>query len=157
MDPKIVTIKEKMLIGMSVRATPEDVMTVDLWKQFMPRKKEISQALDNCLYSVQIFDSLPSLSDSNFVFTKWAAVEVDSMDNVPQGMNKLFSESGKYAVFTHHGVSDKFHETMQHIFGVWLPTSGYTLADRPHFALMDERYLGPSNPESAEDIYVPID
>ena len=157
-QPGIVTLEAKKLIGMSIRTTPEDMMTVGLWRAFMPRRKEIPNTIDNVVYAVQVFDELPNYHMKEAIkFTKWAAVEVSDSLNKPEGMHSLDIPAGQYAIFIHEGRSEYFHQTMQYIFESWLPQSGYRLVNRPHLARMDERYLGPNNPNSMEEIYVPIE
>lgn len=157
-NPTIITIQALTLVGMHVRSTSDDMMTIDLWKRFMPRIKEIKHRVGNATYSVQLFDEVPIYNTQKIVgFTKWGAVEVSSTADIPEGMETFELESGLYAAFTHHGLTATFGQSMHYIFGTWLPDSGYTLANRPHFAFMDERYVGPTNPESEEDIYIPIE
>ena len=63
---------------------------------------------------------------------------------------------GKYAVFIHKGDATAFQKTMSFIFGIWLVNSEYELDDREHFQIMKEKYLGENNPNSEEEVWVPI-
>ena len=157
MEPEIRTIPSKLLIGISITTYHAENKTIDLWKQFMSRKNEIKNIPDDKLYSVQIFD--PAVSMKNFTpqtrFQKWAAVEVTEIESIPDGMASLVL-SGKYAVFIHKGLWRDFPKTSQYIFGTWLPNSPYEADTREHFEVMDKKYLGPENPASEEEIWVPI-
>ncbi|HLT33108.1 MAG TPA: GyrI-like domain-containing protein, partial [Aquaticitalea sp.] len=56
-----------------------------------------------------------------------------------------------YLNFRTLGSNLKF--TYQYIYGQWIPNSEYELDDRPHFALMGEKY---KDPESEEEFWIPI-
>jgi AraC family transcriptional regulator len=129
--------------------------THELWKNFMPARDEIKNRVGENLFSVTIFDGnyYKNFSPAN-AFTKWAAVEVTGHSEVRAGMEKLILPAGLYAVFSYKGSSaDK--SIFQYIYGEWLPNSGYTLDDRPHFEILGSMYRN-NDPESAEDIYIPV-
>jgi AraC family transcriptional regulator len=60
-----------------------------------------------------------------------------------------------YAVFTHHGPITRLGETYGHIYGEWLPSSGYARTDGPEFELYDARFRHDA-PDSEMDIYIPV-
>lgn len=157
-EPRIIEIPSKRLIGMSIGMSLSDNQTYQLWSQFMPRRKEIEQVINNNLYSVQVYDSdfLRGQFTPQTVFEKWAAAEVAQDCLIPQGMRALTIPGGQYAVFVHHGPANNFPVTAQHIYGTWLPQSGYQLADKPHFEVMGEKYLGHDNPDSEEEVWIPL-
>jgi len=62
---------------------------------------------------------------------------------------------GQFAVFIHKGTAGTFHITSQYIFDIWLPDSGYELDKREHFEILKENY-DPNDPESEEEVWVPI-
>lgn len=157
METEIRIITSKRLIGISITTFLAENKTAELWKQFMSRKNEIKNIAGDKLYSVQIFD--PKVSIQNFTpqttFQKWAAVEVTKVDSIPDGMASRVL-SGEYAVFIHKGLWREFPKTSQYIFGTWLPNSPYEADTREHFEVMGEKYFGPENPDSEEEIWVPI-
>ena len=88
-------------------------------------------------------------------FTKWAAAEVLSFEEVPANMETLIIHAGLYAVFFHKG-SNTDNSTHQYIFQNWLPTSDqYILDARPHFEVLGESYKN-GDPSSEEEIWIPI-
>ena len=157
MTPKIVTIPAKKLIGYSVEMSLLDNQTQTIWQLFMPRLKEIKNAVSADLFSLQNY---PDDYFTNFtpetIFTKWAAVEVKNFENIPEGFEKLEIPSGKYAVFLHKGNTEMFAKTAQYIYTEWLPNSGFQLDNKPHFEVLGDNYLGHENPESEEEIWIPI-
>ncbi len=88
-------------------------------------------------------------------FEKWAAVEVEDFNGVPDEMETLKTPGGLYAVFLHKGPARKGVETYQYIFRTWLPNSTYLLDNRPHFAVMGIKYKKDS-PDSEEELWIPV-
>jgi AraC family transcriptional regulator len=157
-DPKIVDLPEKLLVGLRSTTSLAENNAAALWQQFMPRHREIAHRVGLELYSVQEYpvNFFSQVVNPAIRFEKWAAVEVSNADSLPEGLEQLKVPVGKYAVFLHKGPSSDFHMTASHIFGRWLPTSGYTLDHRPHFEVMGEKYLGHLHPDSEEEVYIPI-
>jgi AraC family transcriptional regulator len=127
-----------------------------LWQSFIPLRKEIRNSIGSELYSIEIYEPL---FFNNFnperEFEKWAAMEVSDFGSVPADMETLSSPYGLYAVFLHKGAAGKGPETYRYIFGTWFPESDYLLDDRPHFAIMGEKYKN-DDPDSEEELWIPI-
>jgi AraC family transcriptional regulator len=124
----------------------------------MPRRKEIRNKLNAELISVEIYDQNLDFKDfnPNTVFEKWAAVEVLAFEEIPENMETLTLTGGLYAVFLYKGAANECASTFRYIFGTWLPASGYSLDNRPHFEVMGEKYKG-NDPASEEEIWIPIE
>lgn len=131
--------------------------TQELWSSFMPLRKELKHVVGSDLYSLQIYDASYSFKQFNpsAKFVKWAAVEVSSFDNLPEGIETLELEAGLYAVFIHKGTPAQAPKTFGYIFGTWLPNSDYELDARPHFELLGEKYKH-NDPSSEEEVWIPI-
>ncbi len=157
MEPRIETLEEKKLIGKHLSMTYSNNRTFELWRSFMPRRKEIKNTVSTELISMQVYD--PSFNFQNFdlnkSFEKWAAIEVRSFSEIPEGMEKFILPKGLYAVFIHKGAASTGAKTFQYIFGTWLPNSGYSLDNRPHFEILGEKYKN-EDPDSEEEIWIPI-
>ena len=158
MEPKIIITKEIKLVGMHTKTSLNNSKTVGMWKQFMARKKEIKNIKNNWHYSVQKYDTGLKMINftPNTIFETYAAVEVENFEKIPQDMESILISEGAYAVFIHTGATDTFHKTADFIFTKWLPDSKYELDNRMHFEVMKEKYLGPDNPNSEEEVWVPI-
>ena len=157
MFSRIEKIQDKILVGQNLKMSLANNKTPQLWKGFMQQRKEILNAANTNLYSIQVYD--PSLNFKNFspqvIFTKWAAVQVTEHTTTPKGMMPYILKGGTYAVFIHRGKATAFHRTMEYIFGVWLPKSGYVLDKRPHFEVLGEKYRNDSE-DSEEEVWIPI-
>ncbi|MCA6079109.1 GyrI-like domain-containing protein [Fulvivirga sedimenti] len=154
-EPRIAHFNETHLVGMRTHMTLGENKTGELWQSFMPRLSEIDRVPDSGLFSVQIYPEGFSMNSGSVPFEKWAAAPVNNA-NLPEGMEELIIPSGLYAVFLHHGPANTFHNTLQFIFGRWLPSSTYMLDQRPQFEIMPPGYKGPAHPDSEEEVWIPI-
>jgi AraC family transcriptional regulator len=156
MKPRIENSGEKKLIGHQLTMSFINNRTLELWQDFMPRRKMITHCTGADLYSVEIYASgFFKNFNPNATFRKWAAVAVTDFHSIPEGMETLVIPAGQYAVFLYKGPASKGSEFYQNIFTVWLPQSGYRLDNRPHFALMGEKYKH-EDPDSEEEIWIPV-
>ncbi len=156
--PTILEINEKKLVGSKIMNSLANDKTGALWQSFMPKRKQIKNRQSNEYFSIQIFDGglVPENFSEDTIFEKWAAVEVSEYEDIPEGMKTLDLPSGKYAVFIHHGLSSEFDRTLKHIYEDWLPESGYQIDARPHFEIMGDKYYGPTDANSEEEVWIPI-
>lgn len=152
--PEIKTLKEKKLIGIHINMSLNNNRTMELWKKFMPRKKEILNNISEDLISMQVYDNGIILGDVNQSFEKWATKEVMTFDNIPEGMETFTLAEGLYAVFNYKGLSTD-SSIFIYIFNTWLPNSNYTLDNRPHFEVLGEKYKN-GDTNSEEEIWIPI-
>ncbi|MCX6285026.1 MAG: GyrI-like domain-containing protein [Bacteroidetes bacterium] len=156
MVPILVILPAQKFVGKKIRMSFSANRTFELWKSFMPLRKEIKNAIGNKLYSIEVYP--PSFFDNfnpDAEFEKWAAVEVKIFEKVPEDMETLTSPEGLYAIFTHKGPACSGPVTYDYIFRTWLPGSDFILDQRPHFAVMGEKYKH-EDPESEEDILIPV-
>ena len=157
MNPVIKNLDEKKLIGKRIKMTFADNKTFELWKSFMPGRKEIRNNLTNELISMQVYDDSFDFSNFNqdIIFEKWAAIEVEDFGTIPAEMESYTLKGGLYAVFIHKGAASQGAKTFQYIFGTWLPDSDYLLDNRPHFEILGEKYKN-EDPNSEEEVWIPI-
>lgn len=156
MEPRIKTLEEKKLVGKSVTMSLANNQTKALWQRFMPELAKIEHRIGQALYSVEIYD--PSYFEQfnpAAEFEKWAAVEVSDLDSVQSDNSTLIVPSGLYAVFIHRGPASEGPKTYEYIYGTWLPSSDYVVDNRPHFAVMGEKYK-PDYADSEEELWIPI-
>ncbi|MEO9893636.1 GyrI-like domain-containing protein [Aurantibacter sp.] len=157
MEARIEELHEKLLIGKSIIMSLMNNKTHQLWNSFMKERNLVSNTIGTDLYSIQTYDESDYFQNFNprTEFTKWATVEVKSIDNIPKGFNKFILKKGLYAVFTHRGSASEFSNTSQYIFEEWLPKSAYILDNRPHFEMLGEKYKN-NDPSSEEEVWIPI-
>ena len=157
MEPKVENFKETRLVGKKLSMSFTNNKTVELWKSFAPRRKEIKNSAGSELYSVELYNDASFFKNFNPMkeFEKWAAVAVEDFESIPDGMDKLVIPEGRYAVFPYKGKPSEAQGTLQYIYGTWLPNSTYEMDNRPYFALMGEKYKG-EDPDSEEEFWIPI-
>jgi AraC family transcriptional regulator len=156
LNPEICLLTEKKLVGKQMTMSFSNNRTGELWRSFMPHRKEIGNSNEPDLFSVEIYpEGFFDLFTPEATFDKWAAVEVTEFGDEPTGMEALALPCGIYAVFIYKGRSSEAQSFYRYIFETWLPSSGYILDNRPHFARMGEKYRN-NDPESEEEIWIPV-
>ncbi|HXE95258.1 MAG TPA: GyrI-like domain-containing protein, partial [Dongiaceae bacterium] len=146
----------KKLIGKRMMMSFSDNRTFKLWRSFMPGRHEIQNNIGADLYSIEVYPpSYWTSFNSAAEFEKWAAVEVTDFGTIPDGLESIILPDGLYAVFVHKGPASSGPKTYGYIFGTWLPDSEFSLDNRPHFALMGQKYKH-DDPDSEEEIWIPI-
>lgn len=155
-EPKIVTLEPRLLVGLSTTMSLANNKTAELWRSFMPRRQEVAGRVSGDYISMQVYDiSDQSMFRPDTEFVKWATVEVDSHNSIPEGMAAYTLEGGLYALFNHKGPASSAPQIMGYIFGEWLPRSAFELDHREHFEILPEGY-NPLDPEAEEEILIPI-
>jgi len=156
MNPRIVELEPKTLVGMNLSLSLANNKTQELFSRFMPLRNSIQHAIGTDIYEVMIYDQL-HFKDFNpaRTFVKWAAYDVSNSKNLPAGMNMMELEGGHYAVFIYKGLAKDFGLFMKRIFMEWLPSSLYELDHRAHFNVLGERYKH-NDLESEEEVWIPI-
>ncbi|WKN45916.1 GyrI-like domain-containing protein [Tunicatimonas pelagia] len=157
MKSRIEIIEEIKLVGKKVRMSVANNQTQELWQGFMPNRATIKNTIGTALYSVEVYDNLDFFEQFSPTqeFDKWAAVQVRNYESVSEDMEQLMIPAGLYAVFLYQGKASEAITAYQYIYGNWIPNSDYNLDDRPHFALMGEKYKN-DDPTSEEEFWIPV-
>lgn len=155
MIPRIETTPERKLVGKRLAMSFANYRAGELWKSFMPRRKEIQNVISPNFLSMVLYapDHFQNFKPTNN-FEKWAAVEVSSFENIPADMETFVIPEGLYAIFHYKGL-DTDNAIYQYIFGTWMPASDYVLDQRPHFEILGNKYKN-NDPSSEEEIWIPI-
>jgi len=149
-------LSTKILVGNRMTVTMATDNPVLLWQPFKMKLKEIRNAQPDRFYSVQTFEGEDfSTFDVNTEFTKWAAVEVLELGNIPEGMEVIRIPKGLYATVVHYSTAAEFRKTTDFIYRQRLPESKYELDNRPHVTMMPHDYK-PDDPNAAELVCVPV-
>ena len=139
-----------------MRMSYAEFKATELWGEFMPRRKEITNNLNNELISLAVYTPNHfNLFQPNNEFKRWATVEVSNFDKIPKGMETFILSRGLYAVFNFKGSANSITPFFHYILNEWLPNSNYILDHRPHFEVLDEKYKN-NDPSSEEEIWIPI-
>lgn len=155
---RVVSLSDKPLVGMRRSMSLQQNTTAELWRSFMPRRREINDRVSEALFSVQDLSDCGGFKQFSpaAVFEKWAAVEVSaSQGPVPEGMERFLVPSGDYAVSDHCGPPSEFGKTQHYIFSQWLPASNYELDERVHFELLQPEWRA-DDPNASEEVWIPV-
>jgi AraC family transcriptional regulator len=158
LTPELKTIPETKLIGMRMNMSLAANKTFELWRSFMPRRKEILNKVNATdMFSMQVYPQSYDFGNINLnaVFEKLAVVAVSDVDTIPEGMEPFVLPKGLYAVFHHKGDASTGPQVFGYIFGTWLHASDYVIDNRPHFEILGEKYKH-DNPDSEEEIWIPV-
>ncbi|MCX2720010.1 GyrI-like domain-containing protein [Lentiprolixibacter aurantiacus] len=156
MNSRIIKSNTLLLAGQKTTMSLSDNKTLELWQGFMPVIKGVKELGGTELYSVEIYpEDYFSYFSPHKEFEKWAAAPVKDAFEPDGSLKVLEIQAGLYAVFHYKGKSSEAHKAYQYIFEEWMPASGYEVDNRPHFAVMGEKYRN-DHPDSEEELWVPI-
>lgn len=143
MEPKIITKKEMILVGLS--SDRSDIC--GLWTKYSEKEKDIKHKVEGAGYELHRF-----LKDSIEVTV---ATEVTQAEAIPEGMSVIHVPAGQYAVFTHR-LANGGYEGLNPVMNKWLTTGAYEQADNISIQVFDERFKGGNQPDSEIDFLIPI-
>lgn len=151
MDTRIVHGPALHVIGLAGRFEPVSSRIPELWGRFVPRIAEIADRRGAHTLGI----CLDAGADASFTYL--AAVEVASAHaTAPDGMTVATIPANTYAVVTHRGHVSRLPDTVQHVFGRWLPASGYTHVAAPDFERYDDDRFDPVTGDGEIDLWIPI-
>lgn len=152
-EHRIERFESLYLLGVSLEMNLLQDRTVELFKDFMPRRKDIS-SIDNLhVYLAKLYpqEYFKAFSPAN-TFRKFAGLKVEEVQNSP-GFEQIYVSGGLYAIFKNTGGPND-SRIFQYIFNEWLPGSEYILDTRPHLDILPVGYW--SSEDKTEDICIPV-
>ena len=156
MTPRIEILPAKKLVGKNVVMSLVDNKTAELWRTFMPQRRNVQNMVGENVYSLQVYPPGYFIHfDASNQFKKWALVEVADFDSVPPDLEPFTLNGGLYAVFLYRGSPNAAGDFFRSIFERWLPASGYSVDERPHFEVMGAKYRNEGT-DSEEEVWIPV-
>ena len=160
--PQIIAKPAFKVVGMKVTTTLNENIAKgtipNLWTKFLPHMANIPNRINEKIsYGICAGDSFDidnHTRDSDYDYI--AGVEVESFDDVPEGMITREVPERKYAVFTHRGPLSNLKFTLDYIYGPWAQKSDYKIVQGDDFEQYDDRFI-PAGDDSELDIYIPIE
>lgn len=148
--PRFEETKPRIIAGLQERYSLATRMNIPMqWQRFAPRLGKVPGQVGGVSYGV-CFNSDP---DCNFDYL--CGVEVEDESTLPADMAAVKIPAARFAVFEHRGALSSIGDTLQAIWGQWLPASGHQTADLPCF----ERYSEDFNPQTGAggvEIWIPL-
>lgn len=148
MREKIVNINGFKAVGLTYFGDNNNGEIPNMWNSFNKLYKDIKHKSASML-CYGVCDDMPD-AEGKFHYT--ACAEVDSFEDIPEGMTTVVVPEGKYVVYTFVGALKDLGEFYDNIFSKWIPAAEYELDYRPQLELYDDRFM--NNGEF--DIYIPI-
>jgi AraC family transcriptional regulator len=151
MEHKIVTLPSFTVVGMDymVRGSVEGIGR--LWDRFIPREDEIvGRTEPDAAYGL-----CSLLHDGTLRYVAGLPVCADA--SIPEGMVKFEVPAQKYVVFTHCGAVAQIGESFQAIHTRLLAALGLRARPGVEFERYDARFIGPNDPASETELYIPVE
>lgn len=155
MDPKIVEMPQIFLVGV-VKGAPgvgqvdtEPMDIAGMWQRFDSSKAEISNVVEGVFYEYHV--ERPTEPRMHFTLT---GVRVTEIGTMPPDMFVKVLPAGTYAVVTHRVVDG--YDKLYGDFGRWLESSEYEERAPFDFQLYDSRFTSMDDPDSVQDVYIPV-
>jgi AraC family transcriptional regulator len=156
LEPYYVVRESEQVVGMAGSFKQGDHIAIGkLWERFVPHSHEIPHAKPACAYGVCMPEHPQVKKGPDDVFVYMAGKPVSRADALPAGMVAVTLAKAKYAVFTHKGSLDSLLDTINYVWGTWVPQN-VKQSIGPDFELYDERF--DAETRSGEfDIYIPVE
>jgi AraC family transcriptional regulator len=153
-EPEIVELDSIFLVGLvALERTSASVIT-ELWARFPDEIDSIKNRIIPEKYYQVVFWPDQYELDGYFLM---CAVEVSDLNSINHNLVGKYIPPARYLRFIHKGLSCKVGLTYKYIYESWLPKSDYRLPFSYNFELYGEKCLGPDNPESESEIYIPVE
>ena len=178
MEPKVISLGELKIIGLSYYGDNKNQEIGQKWDEFNKKWREYKK-----LYTIRIEKHCQigtiqefktgNLKDASYqigeVFPGWCGnmdmkagnfeyicgMLVEDYGEIPQDFVKKTIPMRKYLVFTHKGKLNTLMDTYNYIYGLWLPKSDIKVSDDFNMEWYDNRFN--IDQDSSEfDILVPI-
>lgn len=100
----------------------------EAWTEFAKRSSEIKHAVSDAAYGIEDYSRNFDMNNGGFPkYYYMAGLEVDSLDEIPEGMTGKEIPAAHYAVFSYSGSLDSLHDFFGYIYADWMPHSGYSM------------------------------
>lgn len=161
LKPEIICKDEKLFLGIARKINQSESIKYGLLKKVRKEFKEMSKFIENRVNQglyYAAYDYNPEdirKEDDEINYTYYCCAEVSGYGKIPEGMIMKVVPKAKYAVFSYDGKSGTLNgETLNmqvydYIDGIWLPNSGFELAETSDYEEINEK-------ENRIDYYISI-
>lgn len=164
MKPAIIDLPELHLLGLSTRfirplapaANNLDVIP-KLYARFCPLLPKLPPQQDGYLYGAARHPADGATRDPDEL-EYLAAIAIAAAVKTPAsppGLVRWVVPASPYACFTHRGPVAKLGETINYVFGTWLPRSAYVHGEGPNLDRQDARF-GDGGKDCEFDYLIPV-
>jgi AraC family transcriptional regulator len=151
LKPEIICKDEKMLLGISRKINQSENIKHGLLAKVKSEFMKIADIIENRVdkeiyYAVYDYNPIDiTKEDDEINYTYYYCVEVSKCESIPDGMVKKVIPQGKYAVFTFDLKNNTLNGEIlnqpvyDYIDGIWLPNSGFELAETSDYEIINEK------------------
>jgi AraC family transcriptional regulator len=148
--PRFETSKPLLVTGVGERISQENGAGIPaLWQRFHQTVADLPGRVGPVAYGVCCN------GDDAGNFDYIAGVEVTDFSDLPREFMRVRIPAHKYAVFTHREHISTIRRTINAIWNLWLPSSGFQAGDAPNFERYDENF-DPHTGNGGLEIWLPI-
>jgi AraC family transcriptional regulator len=142
------------VMGIAREFSPQTMSEIPkLWAEFAPLMGSLPGRIGKHSYGIMVEPPNPDNPDQPCTFL--AGVEVKPETEPPAGMACLDMPAARYAVYTFNDHISRFGRFIDNVYEVWVPATGMTPVELPHFELYDERWNAATS-SGVIDYYVPV-
>ena len=161
LKPEIICKEERLLLGIARKINQgENIkfgLLLEARNEFMELLRTIEKRANTELYYAVYDYNTEDIGkeDNEINYTYFYCVEVSEYKNIPNEMVRKVLPQGKYAVFNYDTKSNTLNgevlsqSVYDYIDGIWLPNSGFELAETPDYEVINEK-------ETRIDYYISI-
>lgn len=121
-----------------------------LWDIFLPRMHEVPDAIPDIGYGL-----IQRTADDSELLNYYSVMKVNNIASIPDDMVHQSVAAGQYAVFAHCDDPILLDNTVNYIYGTWLPQSGYEHRGTEDIEIYDKDYI-PDSPDSIVYYALPL-
>jgi AraC family transcriptional regulator len=148
--PRFVDGESLLVAGLGERYTCETSTAIpSQWQRFNAYFGKVPGQVGGVAYGVGYN------ADEAGNFDYLCGVEVSDFSTLPAAFSRVRIPAQRYAVFSHREHVSTIRRTMNTIWNQWLPASGHTPADAPHFERYDEKF-DPVSGMGGLEIWLPL-
>ncbi|RAS20449.1 AraC family transcriptional regulator [Paraburkholderia bryophila] len=148
--PRFVDGEPLLVAGLGERYTCETSTAIpSQWQRFNAYFGKVPGQVGGVAYGVAYN------ADEAGNFDYLCGVEVSDFSTLPAEFSRVRIPAQRYAVFSHREHVSTIRRTMNTIWNQWLPASGHTPADAPHFERYDEKF-DPVSGMGGLEIWLPL-
>lgn len=113
-----------------------------LWRSLIKRTQEIAHLKPGLALGVYLADHPNIVRGPNDTYVYLAGLPVFQIETMPKGMISCTIPKGQYAVFTHSGSMETVMDSINYIWGTWIPKNleNYQHVNGPDFELYGSRF-----------------
>ena len=150
LKPEIICKDERLLLGIARKINQSENIKFGLLSkvknEFIEMANTIENRVNTALYYA-VYDYDPediSKEDDKINYTYFYCVEVSEYKNIPAGIVKKVLPQAKYAIFNYDTKNNTLNgerlsqSIYDYIDGIWLPNSGFELAETSDYEVINE-------------------